>query len=242
MQDMPLRLDRDGAERCTAAMSSEELAALLRFSDAVLQGQSGVRVFDRDEVGEILGPGGSIGRCAAAILGAAARPVRAILFDKTADNNWSVAWHQDRTITVRARHDVPGFGPWSVKAGVVHVEPPFEIIERMITIRAHLDDCADDNAPLLVVPGLHRLGRVAATRAAEIARELGQAVCLADAGDLWVYATSIMHASERAQHPRRRRVLQVDYANMRLPGGLDWLGVTDPSCSLVGGAQRRNPG
>jgi ectoine hydroxylase-related dioxygenase (phytanoyl-CoA dioxygenase family) len=182
-------------------------------------------VFDRDEVGEVLGPGASIGRCAAAILGAAARPVRAILFDKTADNNWSVAWHQDRTIAVRARHDVRGFGPWSVKAGVVHVEPPFEIIERMITIRAHLDDCAGDNAPLLVVPGSHRIGRVPSAQTAETAQRLGQVTCFADAGDLWVYATSIVHASERAQHPWRRRVLQVDYAGGALSGGLEWLGV-----------------
>lgn len=97
----------------------------------------------------------------------------------------------------------------------------------MITIRAHLDDCGDDNAPLLIVPGSHRLGRVAAGRTAETARELGQATCLAGAGDLWVYATSIVHASERARNPRRRRVLHVDYADRPLPGGLEWLGVAD---------------
>ena len=96
-----------------------------------------------------------------------------------------------------------------------------------VTIRAHLDDCAGDNAPLLVVPGSHRLGRVPSAQAAEVARELGQVACLADAGDLWVYATSIVHASERAQHPRRRRVLHVDYANTPLPAGLDWLGVAE---------------
>lgn len=142
MGEGAMSLARDGAERREAAMPAEELATLLRFSDAVLNGQSGLRVFDRAEVSTVLGPAGSIGRCAAALFGAAARPVRAILFDKTADNNWAVPWHQDRTIAVRARHDVPGFGPWSLKAGVVHVEPPFEIIEGMITIRAHLDEAA----------------------------------------------------------------------------------------------------
>jgi hypothetical protein len=222
----PLNLGRDGADRFTRAMPADEFTGLLRLSDTVLDGRSGVRVFDRQEMSGVLGPGGSIGRCAAAILGAAARPVRAILFDKTADNNWAVPWHQDRTIAVRERRDVPGFGPWSVKDDVVHVEPPFDIIEGMITIRAHLDDCPDENAPLLIVPGSHRLGRVAAERTAEVAREHGHAPCLAGAGDLWIYATSIVHASERAQSPRRRRVLQVDYANMNLPGGLQWVGVT----------------
>jgi hypothetical protein len=113
----------------------------------VLRGQSGIRVFDRAEVGTVLAPTGSIGRGAAATLGPAARPVRAILFDKTAANNWMVPWHQDRTIAVHARHEVPGFGPWSVKGGVVHVEPPFDVIAGMITIRAHLDACGEDNAP-----------------------------------------------------------------------------------------------
>jgi hypothetical protein len=226
MNEHALNLGRDGADRYTGAMPREELTGLQRFSDAVLDGQSGIRVFDRPEVRAALAPGGSIGRCAAAILGAAARPVRAILFDKTADNNWAVPWHQDRTIAVRERQEVDGFGPWSVKAGVVHVEPPFDIIENMITIRAHLDDCPDDNAPLLVVPGSHRLGRVAAGDTAAVAHAHGHAACRAMAGDLWIYATSIVHASERARNPRRRRVLQVDYADSELPGGLQWLGVT----------------
>jgi hypothetical protein len=224
-----LNLGYDGADRFTRAMPRDDLAGLQRFSDTVLNGQSGIRVFDRAEVNAVLGPGGSIGRCAAAILGAGARPVRAILFDKTADNNWAVPWHQDRTIAVRERRDVPGFGPWTVKAGVVHVEPPFDIIEGMITIRAHLDDCPGDNAPLLVVPGSHRLGRLAAERTSWVARQHGHAPCLAGAGDLWIYASSIVHASERAKSPRRRRVLQIDYANEDLPGGLAWLGVADGS-------------
>jgi hypothetical protein len=120
---------------------------------------------------------------------------------------------------------LPGFGPWSIKAGVVHVEPPFEIMAGMITIRAHLDDCDVDNAPLLIVPGSHRFGRVPAGQTAEMARRLGHAVCRARAGDTWVYATSIIHASERARVPGQRRVLQVDYADRQLPGGLEWLGI-----------------
>ena len=37
--------------------------------------------------------------------------VRAILFDKTGDANWTVPWHQDRSIAVATRIDVAGFGP-----------------------------------------------------------------------------------------------------------------------------------
>jgi hypothetical protein len=147
------------------------------------------------------------------------------MFDKTTGSNWSVPWHQDRTIAVRKRCDVPGFGPWSVKAGAIHVEPPFEIIAGMVTVRAHLDNCDGENAPLLIAPGSHRLGRVAAADAAHAAAKLNPVACLAHAGDLWLYATAILHASDRALAPRHRRVLQVDYAAVDLPGGLEWLGM-----------------
>ena len=95
----------------------------------------------------------------------------------------------------------------------------------MTTIRIHLDDCDDDNAPLFIVPGSHRLGRVPAGQAAVIAQDLGYSVCRAKAGDAWVYATPIVHASERAQRPSRRRVLHVEFAGTQLPGGLEWLGI-----------------
>jgi hypothetical protein len=55
--------------------------------------------------------------------------------------------------------------------------------------------------------------------------QLGQATCLAAAGDVWLYSTAILHASERARMPRRRRVLQVDFAEGDLPAGLHWLGI-----------------
>ena len=52
------------------------------------------------------------------ILGNGSFAVRGILFNKTLDSNWKVVWHQDRTIAVRERKDVPYFGAWSTKAGV----------------------------------------------------------------------------------------------------------------------------
>src|SRR5690242_8259073 len=40
-------------------------------------------------------------------------PVRAIYFDKSPEANWLVPWHQDLTLALRERAEVPGFGPWS---------------------------------------------------------------------------------------------------------------------------------
>lgn len=96
------------------------------------------------------------------VLGAQAFAVRGILFDKTPDANWKVAWHQDLTIAVRERREVEGFGPWSEKSGVAHVQPPVEVLERMVTVRLHLDPCGPASGPVQVIPGSHRHGRLSA--------------------------------------------------------------------------------
>src|SRR5215469_16170787 len=57
------------------------------------------------------------------VLGTKAKPVKGIFMDKTPDANWKVAWHQDRIISVKRRIDVGGFGGWSNKAGICHVQP-----------------------------------------------------------------------------------------------------------------------
>ncbi len=148
-----------------------------------------------------------------------------MLFDKSAANNWALPWHQDRTIVVRERREAAGFGPWSRKGGLQHVEPPFEVLDRMVTLRVHLDPAGADNAPLLVARGSHRFGRIAEAQVAAVAAGCEELACLADSGDVWLYATPVLHASEAAAAPKRRRVLQLDYAAAPLDGGLEWLGV-----------------
>lgn len=151
----------------------------------------------------------------------ALRPVRCVYFDKSAASNWAVPWHQDRTIAVEQRREVPGFGPWSVKQGVPHVEPPFYVLADMITVRLHLDDCPHDNAPLLVVRGSHHK-RYPENEVAAIVASGTVTTCLAVAGDVWIYATPIVHASRRAEQPVHRRVLQIDFCAAELPSGLAW--------------------
>lgn len=187
--------------------------------------QAGLRLHGVTALQPWLAPTGTIGAIAGAALGAKARPVRAILFDKSAATNWSLGWHQDRTICVRERIEVPGFGPWSIKAGLHHVAPPIALLARMVTLRVHLDDVPATNAPLLIAPGSHRHGRIQEQAVAAVVAQCGIATCLAKAGDIWAYATPILHASNAATTPAHRRVLQVDFSADTLPGGLEWLGI-----------------
>lgn len=150
------------------------------------------------------------------------RPVRGIFFDKSTEANWPVAWHQDLTIAVRARVEVPGFGPWSIKDGIHHVQPPIEILEQMLTVRLHLDDCDEANGALRVLPGSHLLGRLPAGRIQELRRQQSEVVCRLRAGDVLLMRPLLLHASGRSRTKRHRRVLHIEYAASGLPEGLQW--------------------
>jgi ectoine hydroxylase-related dioxygenase (phytanoyl-CoA dioxygenase family) len=215
---------RDGAVRLpNAALGCvADLAEALREYPS---DEAGVRIHGNAKLKRLLDREGSIGAIAATALGERSRPVRAILFNKTSNTNWSLGWHQDRTISVKERRDVSGFGPWTRKGGMNHVEPPFGLLARMITLRVHLDDVGADNAPLLVAPGSHKLGRVLEDKMDEVVSRCGTKVCLAGAGDVWLYSAPILHASKAATVPTTRRVLQIDYAVEELPEGLTWLGI-----------------
>jgi hypothetical protein len=219
-----LTFAQNGAERFPLA-AAEVLHDIEAVACRLAPDRAGIRLQGIGELPALLAPGTAIGEVAVGAIGAAARPVRAILFDKTATANWSLGWHQDRTIVVAERCEVEGYGPWTVKAGLLHVAPPFELLARMITLRVHLDAVTGDNAPLMVAPGSHRAGRVTEEDIDTVVVACGVATCLADRGDVWLYATPILHASDAAIIPSRRRVLQIDYAAEALPGGLEWLGI-----------------
>lgn len=214
-----------GAELYAGALDTQELTLLEDIASRRLGSAAGVRLSDEPALSQILAAGGALDSIARMRLGESARPVRAILFDKTAETNWALGWHQDRTIAVKERREAPGFGPWSKNGGAHHVEPPFDVMSRMITLRAHLDACGDDNAPLLIAKGSHLLGRIPAETAADVASRLETLVCLAKPGDVWAYRSAILHASEASQVKSHRRVLHVDYAAFALPHELDWLSV-----------------
>ena len=220
-----LNLDEDGAQLFARALDEAACIRLEAALAALPSSVPGVRIGDGPQLKPFLDIAGPIGAIAAAELGPDARPVRAILFDKTAARNWALGWHQDRTIVVKERIDADGFGPWTVKAGLIQVEPPFEILERMITVRVHLDVVDGSNAPLRIVPGSHRLGRLPEAEIEKVVATVGERLCLAERGDIWLYATPIVHASLAADPPRRRRVLQVDYSADAAPGTLAWRGV-----------------
>ena len=219
-----LRLATDGAQHF-ASFADALLPELRQLAAALPTNQVGVRVHSNAMLAEILKPEREIAGLASQLGKGTFRPVRCIYFDKSEAANWSLGWHQDRTICVRERVEHHGFGPWTVKQGLHHVAPPMEILARMITLRIHLDDVPQNNAPLMVALGTHRLGRIAETDIAGVVSKHTIHRCLARAGAVWAYATPILHASGATSGGGHRRVLQVDFSGDALPGALEWLGV-----------------
>jgi len=216
-------LDRDGLALLPGLIDPAQLSVMQFLAEA--HSGAGTRIFGNPRLEAWL-KGGPVGATVRAIFGREVRPVRAILFDKNAEANWALGWHQDRTIAVRQQvRDEPGFDHWTIKSGVAHVEPPFSFIEKMVTARIHLDDVNDDNGPLLVSPGSHRFGRIGEADVDETVERCGTAACLAGRGDVWLYRTAILHASDKSRSEAPRRVLQVDYSSDDLPGQLEWLGI-----------------
>ncbi len=219
-----IAFDREGFAIIPEAISSATVNELLRALPPSFdgEGRGGLRnLFKIPAIAE-LARASAVRDAAKAILGPDRFAVRALLFDKTPTANWKVTWHQDLTIAVAERREVPGFGPWSVKAGVVHVQPPGEILERMVAVRLHLDPCGADNGPVRVLPGSHRAGKLSAEAIDALRGQITSVNCLVPRGGLLVMRPLILHASSPATVPGHRRVVHIEFATGALPHHLAW--------------------
>jgi ectoine hydroxylase-related dioxygenase (phytanoyl-CoA dioxygenase family) len=154
------------------------------------------------------------------ILGGQAFPVRGILFDKTETSNWLVPWHQDVTIAVIERIDTEDFGPWSVKQGTIHVQPPAVVLEQMLSVRLHLDACPKENGALRVLPATHEDGKLPQSSINASVASIAPVECEVGLGGALLMRPLLLHASSASTLPGHRRVIPLDFAATQLPNGL----------------------
>jgi hypothetical protein len=216
---------RDGFSMVEGLLRDKEVESLLNFVEQNIpteESRGGVRnLLDFPRMRE-LAESAAVRKEVQAILGDRARVVRGILFDKIEGANWKVPWHQDVTIAVERRIEAEEFGPWSLKAGVLHVQPPAHILERMVSIRLHLDHCPEENGALRVIPGSHVNGKLDERLVQEVAERSTSVTCAMQRGGVLMMRPLLLHASSASVVPGHRRVIHFDYAAVDLPIGMTW--------------------
>jgi ectoine hydroxylase-related dioxygenase (phytanoyl-CoA dioxygenase family) len=216
-------------------MTSEEVDALrIAIEQAIVESQDSTSVRDRGGVYAIrnvtevvpevraLHNHSGIAQLVSPILGKQAMLVRGLMFDKSPESNWGIFWHQDLSIAVRQREAVPDFGPWSIKAGIPHVQPPPRILQNMLTVRLHLDDCMESNGALRVLPGSHRSSRLNMFQSETLQQNTHPEICCVSSGGAVTMRPLLLHSSHRATDTARRRVIHLEFAAEPLPEPLRW--------------------
>lgn len=148
--------------------------------------------------------------------------VSASLVDRTVADNWRVQWHQDRTIVVRERLDVSGFGPWSTKNGRVRVDAPNAVLAQMVAVRIHLDDCHSDDGLLRVIPGSHTRGKLDEAEIADVIATTAAVRMSMPQGALVLLRPLVLHSSSAAVSTAHRRVLHIEFAPRECISPLEW--------------------
>jgi len=146
--------------------------------------------------------------------------VKSIYFDKPAQSNWFVAYHQDLTISVNTKTDIPGFGPWTVKQDQFAVQPPLNILKNNFTVRIHLDDTDENNGALRVVPGSH-LKDIYRPETIDWSKEKEGSCSVKESG-IMIMRPLLLHASSRTNNNKKRRVIHIEFSNCVLPHPLQW--------------------
>ena len=157
------------------------------------------------------------------LLPAQAVAVQCTLFEKSAaDKNWLVVLHQDLSIPVKNKVESLECSGWSEKEGGLFVQPPAAVLESLVAVRVHLDECGLQNGPLRVVPGSHRHGRLSAPETQQRRRDQGEHVCASPRGGALLLKPLLLHASSKSTTAARRRVLHFLYGSRELPCQLRW--------------------
>jgi ectoine hydroxylase-related dioxygenase (phytanoyl-CoA dioxygenase family) len=220
------RIEKDGFTVVPRVIADSDIEAVLIATERMPTeepGRGGMRnLLDQVPAARVMATNPNVRALAEDVLGPGCFIVRSILFDKTPSTNWKVSWHQDLAIAVRERLEVPAFMAWSEKAGVPHVQPPSAVLEAMVTVRLHLDDCGEDNGPLRVIAGSHRYGRLSDDEIAEWRTTRAATTITAAKGDALIMRPLLLHASSAAVTPGHRRVVHFEFAATELPDDLDW--------------------
>lgn len=206
-------------KKCVTAFESQD-SGLLRSRGSLYGSRSLLRVLPA--IVELSHQGG-LQQFADESLGPGWGVVRGLFFDKPPERTWTLPWHRDRTIAVAAHADVEHFTNPTVKSGIPHMIAPQWLLERMLTLRIHLDDVTHENGALVVLPGSHRCEQ--SDDQLETTNEASIQPIYCEAGDALVMRPLLAHSSLLSTPGTlmHRRVIHLELAPAEvLPSPLKW--------------------
>lgn len=216
-------LEEQGFANVPAVLSTRELIPIL-VSLADLEpprGRAGIRHVLGHPTVKVVAHNPRLLEMAQAVLGSGALPFRAALFDKAPDANSLTNWHQDTALPLREMLDVPGWGPWSEKQGVIYAHAPAAALEQVVALRLHLDDCTEETGLLRVIPGTHGIGVLSDAEIERHATYQQPVECPAARGAVVAMRPLVIHATSRSRSQTPRRILHIEYAaTAEFAGGL----------------------
>lgn len=151
-----------------------------------------------------------------------ARLNRATLFAKSPERSWSLGWHQDRVIAVKEKFEVSGYSNWTRKHDVWHVEPPTEVLNKMLFVQVYFDPVTKQDGPTELAINSHTFGKVLKARTKDVISNTYHHLCLAKLGDMLICQSLTLHRSLASLSQRPRRIFRMDFANFNLPKPLSW--------------------
>jgi len=210
-----LAVESQGFEIIPELFDQRRIASVIESLDAspLRRSRAGVRNALRIDSVRDLAADSRLLNIANSVLGGSAVPFRATLFDKSFGANWLVVWHQDTALPLRERRDVKGWGPWSVKEGVICAHAPAYALEQVLAIRIHLDHSNEQNGSLRVLPQTHTLGVLSDNAIHDLAQRIPAVDCHVAAGGVLLMKPLLVHSSSKAKSDTaHRRVLHIEYA------------------------------
>jgi len=219
VNDAVYTLERDGRVWFRNALNNAEIETLIKAN--LSNKAHGMRINWNTKQAAILRSVSSLHDLASRVV-PGAKPVRALMFNKSPKANWVVPWHQDRVVAVKHKHEVRSYYNWTKKTGVWHVEPPLHILEKMVFARIHLDDNTQENGCMEIALGSHKHGYISSETIPECVAALPNEICEAKRGDVLIVKALTLHRSGASKSGALRRVLRVDYSNQDLAMPLQW--------------------
>ncbi len=145
--------------------------------------------------------------------GANYRCINSIYYDKPPGSKWDLGFHQDIMINLKHKLDDNDFDTWVQKKDFYRVKPPLEVLENIITIRIHLDNCTLENGALRLIPKSHKLGFI------DVANyKIENTVDIeTNEGDVLIMNPLLLHASGNNCTQEKRRIIHLEFSNIDLP-------------------------